>query len=458
MAAAEARTAWQRTANRCFVQEDAKRAPKLACCPSSCVQQYEQGNINPTNGPDHPAPNFIPLNWYPTHSNLPPDTKWWLQLQPNFGYQKDLTCEQANCLEDEFDEPKSENTNPTLNQPEPHLGGPTKRKNDYPSESPRMISTAFMKNESIKRGEDVKTKTSNSQQTLKHKVDMDDYFYHDAELMDWKSEKTSLDMETPWAGGNKCEPWWRVVDKDELASLVAQKSQQHIENCDLPKPSQTSKDPFACLENLDTSRIFSASGGRNLHTGTCNPIDYVPHSSTSGSFDEKHWYSSELGCSPHYTEKLASATHTYATTITDLLDNQPTAKNDPSRAQLLEALRHSQTRAREAEMAAEKAYNEKEHIVKLLFRQASHLFAYKQWLHMLQLENLYHQFTSKDGQIPILFPALPWMPLKGKPSKKGKKHKKCRFCRYAFAFAVGLGLAGAGLLLGWTLGWLLPAF
>jgi len=35
MAAAEAGAVWQRTANRCFVQEDAKRAPKLACCQSS---------------------------------------------------------------------------------------------------------------------------------------------------------------------------------------------------------------------------------------------------------------------------------------------------------------------------------------------------------------------------------------------------------------------------------------
>ncbi|KAL6994303.1 hypothetical protein U1Q18_012410, partial [Sarracenia purpurea var. burkii] len=29
----EARAAWQKIANRCFVQEDAKRAPKLACAP-----------------------------------------------------------------------------------------------------------------------------------------------------------------------------------------------------------------------------------------------------------------------------------------------------------------------------------------------------------------------------------------------------------------------------------------
>lgn len=119
-------------------------------------------------------------------------------------------------------------------------------------------------------------------------------------------------------------------------------------------------------------------------------------------------------------------------------------------------------------MAAQKAYNEKDHIVKLLFKQASHLFAYKQWLQMLQLESLCLQLKIKDNQIATLFPILPWMPLKEKPSNdkdnsnpnrrrgKKKKNKKCNFCRYAVVFAVGLSLAGAGILLGWTLGCLIP--
>jgi len=147
----------------------------------------------------------------------------------------------------------------------------------------------------------------------------------------------------------------------------------------------------------------------------------------------------------------------YGPTAKDLPENKQTSESDPSRAQLLEALRHSQTRAREAEIAAQKAYNEKEHIIKLFFRQASHLFAYKQWLQMLQLESLCLQLRIKEHQISTLFPVLPWTLLKGDGTKgKGKKQKKCNFCKYAIAFAVGLGLAGAGLLLGWTLGWLLP--
>ena len=133
--------------------------------------------------------------------------------------------------------------------------------------------------------------------------------------------------------------------------------------------------------------------------------------------------------------------------------------NDPSKAQLLEALRHSQTRAREAEKAAEQAHREKEHIVSLFLRQASQLFAYKQWFYMLQLENLYSQIKNKDGPISNLFSVtIPWTPYKAKKQRGRGKRALPRYCisKYAVAFALGLSLVGAGLLLGWTIGCMLP--
>ena len=91
----------------------------------------------------------------------------------------------------------------------------------------------------------------------------------------------------------------------------------------------------------------------------------------------------------------------------------------------MEALCHSQTRAREAEEAAKKAYAEKEDIVTLIFKQASQLFAYKQWLQFLQLETLCIQIKSKDQPISTLFPvALPWMSYEGRSSRK-RKQKIC---------------------------------
>ena len=62
MAAAEARAVWQRTANRCFVQEDAKRAPKLACCQSSSTsKQVEAGSavVAASDAPEHPLSCFF---------------------------------------------------------------------------------------------------------------------------------------------------------------------------------------------------------------------------------------------------------------------------------------------------------------------------------------------------------------------------------------------------------------
>ena len=147
-------------------------------------------------------------------------------------------------------------------------------------------------------------------------------------------------------------------------------------------------------------------------------------------------------------------------------DSKPTYQNASERAKLLDALRHSQTRAREAEIAAKKAYDEKEHVIKLLIRQASHLFACKQWLKMLQLENICLQLRFKDHQIAAMFPELPWMMVKEKVApgqehkdgtrKRGRRPNRRGGLRNTVAFAVGVGIVGAGLLLGWSLGWLLP--
>lgn len=142
--------------------------------------------------------------------------------------------------------------------------------------------------------------------------------------------------------------------------------------------------------------------------------------------------------------------------------------DDTSKAQLMEALRHSQTRAREAEIAANQACAEKEHVVKLVFRQASQLFAYKQWLQLLQLETMYLQFINNTSQSVsmALPPVLPWTPQKIRKIQKNSdtSSNRKRGCpqyddsKCAVVFALGLGLAGAGFLLGWAIGWMLPTW
>lgn len=147
-------------------------------------------------------------------------------------------------------------------------------------------------------------------------------------------------------------------------------------------------------------------------------------------------------------------------------ESKQALQNSLERDKILEALLHSQTRAREAEIASKKAHNEKDDVIKLLFRQASHLFACNQWLKIMQLENIVLQLKHKEHQIASIIPEFPWMTLKEKPTqgqeqkdwnkRKGRRPKKGGGFFDAILFAVGLGLAGAGFLLGWTLGWLMP--
>lgn len=157
-------------------------------------------------------------------------------------------------------------------------------------------------------------------------------------------------------------------------------------------------------------------------------------------------------------------------TKSDIPEKGRVSDDDPCKAKLLEALCHSQTRAREAEKAAKQAYTEKEHVLKLFFRQASQLFAYKQWLKLLQLENLLLQTDNDFSPLSTLPDLLPWMA--HKPRKrlhkdwqkaiKAKRRKRYSqendIGKYAVAFAVGFTLVSAGLILGWTVGWMLPAF
>lgn len=476
MAAAEARTAWQRTANRYFVQEDAKRAPKLACCPSSSSlsRQVDAGPTSAEDGHNHPTGGFVPFSRNPSGSNLPPDTRWWLQLQPTYGYPKALTHEQLNALEAEVENIRA-GINPT-SKVHPRNEDDNLHVDDKLDTEPSVNVNYRVSSASIKKVPEVKNQglkvmhNLNAQKLLNHK-NVGEYF--ELEEMDLVgcsvSKQTTehyFDPESPWIGTQKTEPWWRTADRDELASLVARKSLDHIENCDLPRPQNTHnrRDPFDQLGCFDHDGILTSSLDWNAQTcGLCKPSVHAPGTPTSGSPTRRHWFSVEEGNSGGSAKPFSCNK--------DMTEARKSCESDPSKAQLLEALRHSQTRAREAENAAKQAYAEKEHIVKLFFRQASHLFAYRQWFQLLQLEALFFQIKNKDHPVSSLFPvALPWTPSKArKPRKslqkaaKGKRgirggRPKLDISKYALAIALGLSLVGAGLLLGWTIGWMLPTF
>lgn len=467
MAAAEARAAWQRTVNRCFVQEDAKRAPKLACCPSgsASAKHVDSEPVNLTDGQNDSSVGFMPLNRNPSHSNLPPESRWWLQMQSNHGFPKKLTNEQLSTLEEEmqtFVADGLDSTSKAIEVNQQH-NGHSKPSFDTCSRS----AAIYMKKDPEVEQKELNTVYAKSaQKPLKLDSLAESYEFLEIDPVGCSNQtsKNSFDSDFPWIEGEKAEPWWRVADGNELVSIVAQRSLDLIENCDLPQPQNThvKGDPYAYLGYLDRKEILPPF--KDLKAPMSSPTVETPGGLSLGSACEKMWASSGEQSRSRSDKQNSDGPPLQGTTETQNPDM------DPSKAQLLEALCHSQTRAREAERAAKEAYAEKEHILKLFFRQASHLFAYKQWFQLLQLENLYLQIKNTNEPISTLFPvALPWIPTKPRKlqknrqkTAKGKQRKRGRSrnenSKLSVVFALGLGLVGAGLLLGWTIGWMLPAF
>ncbi|WVZ93092.1 hypothetical protein U9M48_039103 [Paspalum notatum var. saurae] len=481
MAAAEARAAWQRAANRCLVQEDRKRAPKLACCPSSAEQLHGTNNGNSKHSEDRPISNFMPLSWNPMTSNLPQDVRWWVQLQPNFGTQKDLASERLCCFRRDIDKNEEEDSALQPKHREPLLCEADDTSTDKSRgvfEPQWMVPSAFTKYSPKTGLEELITDGSYSQGS-KYRETVSNCLCKDNESPDIECidppplknpENANFDMDAPWKGGQKKRPWWQIADESELASLVAERATQHIENCDLPRPTQTvhvnSTEPCTHKHICDYGEP-SSPAGRVPHP-VPNQCDHINCSYSTGSTDELDLLNGNGVWEQHGRNDTYSVAQDFSSSSTTRPESKQSLQNASERDKILEALRHSQTRAREAEVAAKKAHNENDDVIKLLFRQASHLFACNQWLKILQLENIVLQIKHKEHQIAAIMPELPWMTLREKPTqgreqkdwarKKGRRQKSRDGFFDAILLAVGLGLTGAGFILGWTLGWLLPKF
>ncbi|CAO2163469.1 unnamed protein product [Urochloa humidicola] len=479
MAAAEARAAWQRAANRCLVQEDRKRAPKLACCPSS-TEQHGTNNGSCRTSQDRPISTFMPLSWNPMNSNLSPDVRWWVQSQPNFGIQKDLASErQQCCLGRDIDEKKLDDSASKPKHEQTLLSDAVDTssvKSGDVFEPSWMVPSAFMKYSPETSLEMLKTDGRDSQAS-KCRETASNSLYKDNEFSDFEfidpeplknPEKANFDMDVSWKEGEKSQPWWQIADENELALLVAERTTQHIENCDLPRPTQAVPvhriEPYTCKHISDYGGSSSPAG--RISHAVPGQYDHVKCSCSIESADELDLFKSNGVWEQYGRNDTFSLSQDLSSSSTTGSESKQTPQNASERDKILEALRHSQTRAREAEMAAKKAHNEKDDVIKLLFRQASHLFACNQWLKIVQLENIVLQLKDKEHQIASITPELPWMTLKEKPTqgqeqkdgtrRKGRRQKKGGGFFDAILFAFGLGLAGAGFLLGWTLGWLLP--
>ncbi|XP_065620736.1 uncharacterized protein LOC111989542 isoform X4 [Quercus suber] len=230
--AAAARAVWQRTANQCFVQEDAKRTPKLGCCQSSSTtKQVDAGPTNAADGADHPALGFMPCDRNPSLSNPPIDTRWWLQLQPSYGYQKQkgVTYEQLKALEAEVETLRAGTLNLIAKFDEVHLQNgdiipADDCKNCESSLEQYGLSAVCMNKASDVRKQEENALYSKNAEEYLEPMGMKKYELVDMYPVNWPVSKPAnqfcLDPESPWIGGSKTELWWRTTDKDELASLV----------------------------------------------------------------------------------------------------------------------------------------------------------------------------------------------------------------------------------------------
>ncbi|XAR71615.1 hypothetical protein NMG60_11017976 [Bertholletia excelsa] len=427
MASAESRGT--RSSNCEFEQGYTRKTPQGSYCTSSSSKSESK------------VMSKMPSIWESPNPYMPSETHWRPEMQRNSGHQEDLIYAQLNALELEV------LSADFVDQIEKFKG---------------QNSGGYVKNDCEPKIQELKDVINNNSKKVQNK-EMGEFWFADDQLMGLPSfdvasdepKKVSSDLESNWIGDEKNEPWWRTAHQDELASLVSYKSHEHFENCDLPQTQteRLARQPSASHDN----QIVNSSSDHMANEGISNMGDCAngsPSSTLAHMFDK---------------ELRSTSSNNEVVNPNQVDEAEIPQRNgvDLSKTKLLEALCHSQTRAREAEKAAEQAYKEKEHIVMLFFRQASHLFAYRQWFQILQLENICLQFKNNDHQTCVHFPVfLPLVPCKcgqkrrnrQKAVKRKLKRSGNRMHKCAFAFAVGFGLASAGLFLGWSVGWFFPAF
>ncbi|XP_015971752.1 uncharacterized protein LOC107495171 isoform X1 [Arachis duranensis] len=448
MASAEARAAF--SVKRQFTTQDLRMPPDSADHHPSSISKGLESDWSPSESNSSQV-------LHDRNSDKLPDMKWWLHVKTNVGGEANYRCQHQNSWESELDALCSRFVDADVKS-----GGDQSVKSfdalscvesaNSSSEQPWNVSHKCMTKSNDTKLPKIEAARKNDLHLTPKMMGQEDFWIFDDHFVDCSADsfvieqckRTSSDLESQWMGAEKTRPWWCNAGKDELGSLISQKSLEETENCDLPQPQikHLSDRPSPKSHRVDFHKSLPSSLDQKAMMDSSIANDYTSGMLNSGcSFQD-----SERALSLHISSSSQGKD-------SDSCDNDDrTISKDNHKAELLKALCHSQTRAREAEMAAQQAYIEKEHIVSLFFRQASQLFAYKQWLHMLQLENLCLQLRNKNQPLLNLLPDVK------KSYRRGAKRKirRCGVRNCAFAFALGLSLVGAGFFLGWTLGWMFP--
>ncbi|CAK9238553.1 unnamed protein product [Sphagnum jensenii] len=510
MAAGDARTMWQRTASICMLAKDqdsaAVRAPKLAHCP--VLPKLAQIDIIPPEAVrvvEHTPPSY---SWTNSSSWASMDTKTIWHLSPSAAYWKDTTSKSDSLLERSLKESPVLLLNcgaEAIESPAVQVGIQQKENTDTVIQ---LSGTCLSDEQTVEMQGIQHHETMDTSTQLRGKSFIDGQC---AEIFDSDFRKV---VETPATLASSVS--WRTANKEALAALVAQKSAARLENCDLPTPLSKSLltaapqmvEPEASqiMEQNLIASIFQA-GGDLMHSERLelptSPLSLGRSETNSGAYQVCRMISQPLTVPTihHASPNLFHGSHSLSST-----DNRTRLWN-PGVEEISsslgkesglfgEALCHSQTRAREAEKRAEQSFQDCKKLSHLFFREASLSLTYRQWISTLQAENtclkmymrnqratvqwqqsLFSPFTAIDHMLRL----QDYKNEHGCSSRKLLEplsaiwaEKDCRrnfdnnqgqdgadilmSCTLSFAFALGLSLASAGLMLGWSMGWILLAY
>ncbi|KAL3689812.1 hypothetical protein R1sor_016121 [Riccia sorocarpa] len=325
-----------------------------------------------------------------------------------------------------------------------------------------------------------------------------------------RARETPGYLETSSSSSAKSSRSWRTADKEALAALVAAKAAERLENCDLPSPQNLSAlrtglpafdiGPSGKQAGMSsaTDKALLASLLRGNEPTPLESVGLPPSPLSCNSSNVRQMGRAELRrVSPSSAMQSSPSTSPSPkhgrTVSTDcgITSWSGSGTSRDSEIVLGEALCHSQTRAREAEKKVEQAVKDRDRLITLFFREASLSLTYRQWVSSLQYENTWLRMYAGDEPVAWLeqsffnpFTALgrfsrsSWRNFEKEQARRQMVMDHYLFnmwrekdpvwqadtndimmgCTLGFAFALGIGLAGAGLMLGWSMGWILLAY
>ena len=243
MASAEARAAY--AVKHCFTQDF--RKPTNSSDHPSSVSKSLESDWTPSNSiNDHANSGCM---FHDRNSDKLPDMKWWLHVKTNLGGEANYTCQHLSSWESELDAFCSRLVDDNVK-----FGGYQSVKSfdalscigtaNVAVEQPWNVSPKCMTKNNDTKLPKIEAARNNDLHLTPKKKDQGDFWFLDDQFVDHdtnflvskRCKRTSSDLEPQWMGAEKTRPWWCNAGKDELASLISQKSLEETENCDLPPP------------------------------------------------------------------------------------------------------------------------------------------------------------------------------------------------------------------------------